>query len=302
VGGSWAIDFEGYGHAKFGAVLRGSCWLLVEGVEKPVRLREHDCFLVGNGRSYRLAAALDVPAVDALEVYAGTDGRLARWGTGIDTILIGGRIDLNEMDVDALSGILPPLVHVSAGTEPADTLHALLRLVETESDVPRFGTALVVERLAHVAFIQLLRAYASTQNASSSRWLAALSDPHVGVALKLMHQEPGRRWTVDALASAVHMSRSGFAARFSELVGSPPLDYLLSWRMRIACRLLRSSGRSVAAISAQLGYRSESAFSNAFKRVMGRSPSHYRRSATPDGAPESPSSPEDVSPTAQATL
>ncbi|MBP2702336.1 AraC family transcriptional regulator [Microbispora sp. RL4-1S] len=276
-GGDWAIDFEGYRHAKFGAVLRGSCWVTAEGAGEPVRLAEHDCFLVGIGRSYRLASSPDVPAVPAAEVYGQPGGPPTRWGTGSETVLVGGRINLEEMDTDALSGILPPLVHVSATSDAADTLHALLPVLERETTVHRFGSALVIERLAHVAFVELLRAHAARDRDVWGPIPAALSDPQIGAALGLMHAEPGRRWTVDDLASAVHMSRSGFAGRFTELVGSPPHDYLLSWRMRIAAKKLRATDTSVAAIAAELGYQSESAFSNAFKRVTGRSPRHYRQ-------------------------
>jgi hypothetical protein len=145
-GGTWAIDFDGYRHAKFGAVLRGSCRLVVEGVEEPVRLAEHDCCLVGNGRSYRLASSLEAPAVHAPEVFASMTNGTARWGTGTAAVMIGGRIDLDEMDTAALAGMPPPLVHVPAGSESAEALHALLRLLERvglperESAIPRFGT------------------------------------------------------------------------------------------------------------------------------------------------------------------
>ncbi len=275
-GGAWAIDFDGYMNAKFGAILRGSCWLLVDGSDKPIRLLENDCYVVGNERKYRLFSSVGAPVAQANEVFTRMTNGTTHWGTGTDTVIVGGRVDLDEIDSAALSRILPPVVHVSAGSEPAKVLHAVLRLLDHETSLPRFGTTLVIERLAHVAFVQLLRAYAATHHEAANRSLVALGDPQVGAALTLMHQDPARRWTVEELAATVHMSRSRFAARFTELVGNPPLQYLLIWRMRTASRELRSTNKSVSEIAAALGYQSDSAFSNAFKRVIGHSPIDHR--------------------------
>ena len=135
------------------------------------------------------------------------------------------------------------------------------------------------KQLTHILFVQVLRTLLTPRGPASGvapGWLGALSDHQVGAALTLLHEQPARRWTVADLAAAVSMSRSSFAMRFRTLVGLPPLDYLVRWRIQTAARALRFTDRTVAAIGADLGYTSESAFSNAFKRVLGQTPSRYR--------------------------
>jgi len=110
-------------------------------------------------------------------------------------------------------------------------------------------------------------------------WVSALSDRQVGAAIAAIHREPGRRWTVESLAVEVGMSRSCFAARFKQLVGEGPIEYLTRWRMLLAGRSL-SRGEAVGAVARSLGYESESAFSTAYKRVVGRTPSRRTRGPT----------------------
>jgi len=137
----------------------------------------------------------------------------------------------------------------------------------------RGGAFLIVQQLAYVILVQALRLH--LDEGKGVGWLFALSDKHVGAAI---HREPARRWTVAALALEVGMSRSGFAARFGQLVGDGPIEYPTRWRMLLAGRGL-SRGEPIGAIARSLGYESESAFSTAFKRVMGRTPRHHARLA-----------------------
>ncbi len=192
---------------------------------------------------------------------------------------------------------LPRVLHVRAGAASAAAqapagplgpwLETFLSAATCEAASGRPGAELVLARLSDVLFVHAVRAYlaeAPAGSAGGAGWLAALRDPAMGRALALLHQDPGRAWTVDALARAVAMSRSRFAARFTALVGRPPLDYLAEWRMQRARGLLRSGTASVAAVAAQLGYRSEAAFSHAFRRRLGVAPGAYRRSAARPGA------------------
>jgi transcriptional regulator GlxA family with amidase domain len=136
------------------------------------------------------------------------------------------------------------------------------------------GASLVTRRLADVLLVQALRAYFAIHGDDSAGWIGALTDPRIGAALNLMHGDVAHPWTIEELARAVGMSRSGFALRFKNLVGIPPLDYLLRWRMQLARDCLRRKA-TVASIAARLGYTSESAFGNAFKRIYGRAPKRY---------------------------
>jgi AraC-like DNA-binding protein len=171
-------------------------------------------------------------------------------------------------------------VRIAADSHRARVLQPILQLLgdETSGDSP--GSAAMRVQLTQILFVQALRTLLIPGNQGGGRvsgWLGALGDDCIGGALALIHREPARRWTVAELATEVGLSRSSFAQRFRELVGLPPVDYLVRWRIQSAARILRSSDRTVASVAAQFGYTSESAFSNAFKRVTGQSPARHRR-------------------------
>jgi AraC-like DNA-binding protein len=138
------------------------------------------------------------------------------------------------------------------------------------------GSFLIVQQLVYMIFVQALRLH--LDEGKGVGWLFALSDRHAGAAITAIHREPARRWTVAEFAAEAGMSRSGFAARFRQLVGDGPIEYLTRWRMLVAGRSL-SRGESIGAIARSLGYESESAFSTAFKRVTGSTPRHHARLA-----------------------
>jgi AraC-like DNA-binding protein len=150
---------------------------------------------------------------------------------------------------------------------------------ETSSERP--GAQTVVSRLADVIFIQIVRGHLASLGGQGTGWLAALADPQVGAALSLLHRSPETAWTVQALAQHVAMSRSAFAARFTRLVGDPPLHYLTRWRMQKAAGLLREGHSTIAQVAEAVGYDSEAAFSKAFKRAQGAAPGAYRRASRP---------------------
>jgi AraC-like DNA-binding protein len=125
-------------------------------------------------------------------------------------------------------------------------------------------------------FIEVVRRYLEAQPPEQAGWLAGLRDPFVGKALSLMHGRPAQNWTIEELAKQIGLSRSLIAERFTNLVGIPPMQYLAKWRMQIASDLL-TGGATVATVAAEIGYASEAAFSRAFKKMVGVSPSAWRR-------------------------
>ncbi len=135
----------------------------------------------------------------------------------------------------------------------------------------------MITRLSDVLVVQALRAWLESDPAAQSGWLGALQDPQIGRAISLIHREPGRDWTVASLADKIPMSRSAFAARFTELVGEPAMSYVTRWRMHLAAAALRDEGATVAELADRFGYRSEAAFARAFKRVVGSPPGAVRR-------------------------
>jgi AraC-like DNA-binding protein len=141
----------------------------------------------------------------------------------------------------------------------------------------RPGGEAVITRLADVLIIQAIRWWMESDPSAQSGWLGALRDDQIGRALSLIHGDPSRDWTVAALADELAMSRSAFAARFTELVGEPVMRYVTRWRMRVAVNALRDEGATVAELAERLGYRSEAAFARAFKRVTGVAPGAVKR-------------------------
>ena len=274
-GGRWALSFPRVVHVKFGAVERGEVWMTVEGEQR--RLAAGDCYVIATAEPYAVASGPGMEPVDGLPLFrASTDG-VARVGSADEVAMTGGRFVLDDASAQLLLDVLPPLLVVSGEGAAPSSLRATLDLFVRETSSPRPGSALLARHLGHVVFAEALRTALEQPAPQVRGWLAALADERVGRALHLMHADPARRWTVPELAGAVHMSRSAFAARFRELVGHPPLEHLLSLRMRIAGRALRTSTLTVSAVGAQLGYTSDAAFSTAFRRVIGVSPSAWRR-------------------------
>jgi AraC-like DNA-binding protein len=176
---------------------------------------------------------------------------------------------------------LPPSILVGADGSGAEWIQSTLRLLAAEARHPRPGGEAVITRLADIIVIQAIRAWLEADPSARTGWLGALRDPQIGRAIALVHADPARSWTVAALAEELAMSRSAFAARFTELVGEPVLQYITAWRMHLAFAALQDGDAAVAQLAEELGYRSEAAFARAFKRVIGTPPGAVRRQMNP---------------------
>ena len=155
------------------------------------------------------------------------------------------------------------------------------RLAQLEASAKRAGGVSMLARLSELMFIEVVRRYLDKMPAGQTGWLAGLRDPFVGKAISLMHAQPAHDWTIEELAREVALSRSVLAERFSDLVGMPPMHYLAHWRMQVAAGLL-AGNVNIATVAAETGYGSEAAFSRAFKKVVGVSPSAWRQRRTPE--------------------
>jgi AraC-like DNA-binding protein len=290
-GGRWALSFPGHQHLKIGAVVAGECWLRPEHAA-PQHLAAGDCYLLASSRPFTAASdELATRAVPSSTVLPSPWPTPAYYQTTPDdpgrTILISGSLSFNDTAAALLLDRLPPVSRIAAGSDQATVAAPALHLLAAETARNAPGSAVMRKELTCILFIQVLRALleaGDSANPAAPGWLAALRDQQIGAALTIIHQDPARRWTVADLAAAVTMSRSSFALRFRALVGLSPLDYLVRWRIQLAAQALQATDRTVAAIGADLGYTSESAFSNAFKRVRGQPPSHYRRASASDRA------------------
>lgn len=277
--GDWALRFPVPEKIKFFAVVKGHCWVKIDGEGDAVRFDTGDVGLLTAPRSFVLASDPDLRPVDAMSLFSGAGRDQVAIGGGGEFAHIGGHVLLDPISGSLLADALPPWIHVGASSPQAATFRWLLDLLVEERSSPMPGSQLASAQLAQLLFIQILRAHLKTANLVAPGWLRALGDPRLAPALTLMHGEPTRSWHLEELAAACAMSRTTFALHFRKVTGVAPLTYLSGWRMRLAERALREEKRPVSAIADSLGYASEGAFSTAFKRATGQSPRDYRRSA-----------------------
>jgi AraC-like DNA-binding protein len=277
LGGDFAIEFPKHESIKCYAVVSGQCWLSVEGVPEAVRLTAGDCFLLPRALPSYLASDLKLTPVDAAKMFPfPLNGRIASCNGGGDCLLVGGNFVLTGKQADILLAQLPPVVHIRKESDKAAIRWSLERLREELRD-PQPGGFLVAQQLAYLILVQSLRLHLAEGLKGRVGWLFALSDKQMSAAISSMHDEPGHDWTVEELGQRAGMSRSIFALRFKETVGVSPIEYLTRWRMLLAGDRMANTSDSISEIAQSLGYESASAFTKAFKKVMGCSPRQYSR-------------------------
>ncbi len=273
----WGLELPAMEHCLwFHVVTTGTCTVEVDGHE-PRSVDTGDLVLVPHGTGHRAWGAtpaptpsvLDLPHDEMSEQYA----VLRHGGGGELTQVVCGGVRFAHPAARHLVEALPPIVHVRAARTPcSDWMHALLGLIADETRGVRPGSGAVVSRLCDVIVIQAIRSWIETDPAARTGWLGALRDEQIGAAIARIHARPERAWSVAELATTVGMSRSAFAARFTDMVGEPVMRYVTRWRVYHALDLLESTDLTVPAVAARVGYESDAAFSRAFKRVVGASP------------------------------
>ena len=286
----WGLRVPTLGRvARFHLVVRGTCWIRVEGMDEPIHLESGDLILIPHGAEHVLADTPDTPCrtVDEVVKAAGFTGQGALVFGGEDaggpTRLVCGHFAFDEGLHHPLLAQLPPALVVRWDESVRDSpLEDAFRFVAREVQEARPGHEAVVQRLSEVLFVQAVRFWADHAEADEGL-LAALSDPRLGGALSAMHEAPGQRWTLETLSRRAAMGRSAFAERFREVVGETPLQYLTQWRMQRAKRLLEDSHLTLERVATTVGYESAAAFSRVFKKITGSSPGAYRRAATQRG-------------------
>jgi AraC-like DNA-binding protein len=253
----------------------------------PVRLAAGDIALISGTGRYTIADSPSTPpqiVIHQGKKYLAGTGEEATvqqslaprtYGDGLPgaTTMLRGAYRLRGGVGDRLLDMLPPLAIVPAGPRTRVALDLLT--TETACDEP--GQDAVLGRLLDLVLVMALRAWCASPDATPPAWYRALADPAIGDALRLLHTDPARRWTVAELAAETGMSRAAFAARFTGHVGEPPLTYLTAWRMTLAADLLHDTDHTIATIARQVGYHDAFAFSVAFKRAHSISPSAWRR-------------------------
>lgn len=272
--GTWGVDISGTAHVAFHFVASGQASFRLRAKPQTViTLGAGDLLVLPHDASHLLGSAdCGVEAVNqAVSVpYAEGSPKDA-------TALICGSFEFDRAGPNPVVAALPEFMVLHTAQPPhAGLLAPIIAALEYESREPGEGSEAVVNRMAEILFVHLLRMHLRSE-AQTPGLLAALADDRVRRALELIAQDPAAKRSVAELAAAAGMSRSAFSERFKQLTGVAPMDYCTRWRLRQAYRWLADEGITVFDAALRCGYEGESAFSRAFKRVIGCNPSTVRR-------------------------
>lgn len=276
--GPWAVRYSAFGNPSFCTILEGSCRLEIDG-QAPVTLEAGDFALLPATPGFTMSGFVSAEP----EEYVSIDPHTTSGFTGEmrhgdpdgppEVRMLGGYFAFASPDAALLVSQLPALIHLRG----AERLTTLVRLVRDESGHDRPGRDLVLARLIEVLLVEALRAVCGSQTPPGL--LRGLADPQLAAAIRSIHAAPAHGWTVAALAKEAALSRSAFFDRFARVVGTPPMEYLLNWRMSLAKDMLRRGTGRIEEIAIRVGYGSASAFSTAFARQVGMPPKRFAMTA-----------------------
>jgi AraC-like DNA-binding protein len=271
-GGRWGFRYSAFGHPSFCAVLEGRSRLNVDG-HRPLTLEAGDFLLLPATPGFTMSSVEPPPTLERLDPHVTSkvlgETRHGARGGRPDVRWLGGWFAFDSPDSALLVSRLPSVVHLRG----VERLSILVRLVGEEASERRAGRDLVLRRLVEVLLIEALRATPSED--APPGLLRGLADARIAPAIRQMHSQLARPWTVAQLARAAAVSRSAFFERFTRTVGVAPMEYLLAWRMAFAKDLLHRHDLAIAEVAERVGYGSASTFSTAFSRHVGQPPSRY---------------------------
>lgn len=275
--GQWGIRKPRYGDPAFCLMLEGSCVLDPEGLGV-LELRRGDFVLFPQTPEFTMGSGTAaVPIFTPLD-YSG-DVHHGSASEPVAMRMLGGYFRFDPASAALLVALLPPVVIVRGGQAGAGRLTRLVELIVEEADTTGPGRDVILKRLVEVLLIEATRVPAAQELSCGGRGLiAGLADPVLASSLRALHADVARGWTVEQLAGVAAVSRAVFAKRFTRTVGLTPMQYLLEWRVALAKDLLRTERPAVAHLAQRVGYQSATAFTTAFSRVAGCSPTEYARS------------------------
>jgi AraC-like DNA-binding protein len=268
----WRISRSDAGEPFYCVILDGGCHITVDD-HAPIELQSSDFILIPAAYGVAMSSLVPPPEVETVAPVALGQGefRIGAADRPIDSRMMVGHCSFGSPDASLLVSLLPQLVHVRG----EERLATLVRLIREESREQRPAREVVLSRLLEVLLIEALRSAAGTQ--APPGLVRGLADSRLAAAIRGMHEQPMRAWTVAALAQEAALSRSSFFERFNRAVGVAPMEYLLTWRMALAKDLLRRRQGRIAEVAQRVGYSSASTFSVAFTRHVGRPPTQYAR-------------------------
>jgi AraC-like DNA-binding protein len=275
--GDWSLDMPVLpGKMMFHIITSGQCWLQVE-TQDPILLPQGTLVLIPHGHGHVISSDPKLPATPLFE--AGIQSISERYevleisGTGDKTELTCGIMGFDQFSGKQLMQQLPPMLMLEQLEHTSQHwLNSTLEFITHEARHLKPGGETIITHLGDILVIQLIRHWMEESPQASQGWVGALRDKHIGIALRAIHHQPEKNWTVDSLAQECGMSRSGFSAHFKKMVGDSVKNYLTQWRMNLAYHRLKQKSEPLIILAEAFGYQSEAAFSRAFKRVMGMSP------------------------------
>ncbi|KFE71928.1 AraC family transcriptional regulator [Hyalangium minutum] len=288
--GRWSVRYDAHEDPGFCLMLEGSCFLDLDGIGS-IKLEEGDFILLPATPGFTMASDLGIKP----KLIKPTHTNELRHGTqsGPPTMRqLGGYFRFDRTNAQLVVSFLPSMIHIRRDEPGATRLRRVVELISEETAARRPGRDLILGRLVEVLLVEALRFRPAEAAGQEKGLLAGLTDSALARALRRMHDDVAHRWTVADLARTAGMSRASFAERFMRTVGVPPMEYLLEWRIAIAKDLLRRERVSLSEVAEMIGYQSASAFSTAFSRHAGCSPSEFARSMRIGSQPHSRGHPE----------
>jgi AraC-like DNA-binding protein len=283
--GQWGVRYSSYDAPGFTVVLTGEAWVTL-GDRKPLQIAEGDFLLLPTTPAFSLCNERDIPCIPA-EPLAEAVRHGEQQGEP-DFEALGGSFSIERVNGPLLLALLPDAIHIPASAGRGTRFGRMIELLSEECAADYPGKELIIQRLLETLLVEALRWGIIGKTAASAGLLNGLRDPAMARALHAIHEDVRTRWTVSDLAGIAGMSRSGFAARFNEIVGYAPIEYLARWRIAIAKQALLSGAKSLDRIADEIGYESASAFSTAFSKRVGCSPGRFARRHAVSASPGMP--------------
>lgn len=275
--GRWAVRYNAHDAPGFTIILLGEAWLTFDGKE-PLRLAEGDFLLLPTTPAFSLASEPHVPGApvtprDEAVRHGDADGTP-------DFMALGGSFAFEKVNRSLLLSLLPGRIHIPASEGRSTRFGRLTDLLAEECATDYPGKELIIRRMLEALLVEALRWRRLGKEAVPAGLLSAMHDPAIARALQAIHADVRANWTVADLAHTAGMSRSAFSARFGDMLGCAPIEYLMRWRMAIAKDALVRGDKTLDRIAEEIGYESASAFSTAFRKRFGCPPGKFARAAT----------------------
>ncbi|CAM3536885.1 AraC family transcriptional regulator [Rouxiella silvae] len=273
----WGVSFVKSASIRFGFMIEGSGWLVIDGAACPIFLQQGEGFIVQPHTPFSLRDTPTSPTRWCEEVFADNAGEEGRFGgAGEPADMLCGYLTFDNSGAEPLLSLLPAVVTIPADATRSPLLEATLKLLALETIEKNLGSRIVISRLADVLFVQAIRAHCLREQTQRG-WIAALSDAKLRGVIQKIHHDIAYPWSLQSLASQAAMSRSSFAVHFKAVTGDTPGDYLTQWRMYRARCLLRHPQLTLTTIAERVGYDSAITLGRAFKRFQGITPGEYRQ-------------------------